>query len=81
MNNVRLGIVLNYSAAFRHTAGVKSCGFILKGPSFSLKYSCQNINFDINFPFLAANYFIVKLRQGSGKDRQGMALKAKGLKA
>ena len=26
-------------------------------------------------------YNIVKLRQGSGKDRQGMALKAKGLKA
>ena len=25
--------------------------------------------------------YIVKLRQGSGKDRQGMALKAKGLKA
>ena len=24
---------------------------------------------------------IVKLRQGSGKDRQGMAFKAKGLKA
>ena len=24
---------------------------------------------------------IVKLRQGSGKDKQGMALKAKGLKA
>ena len=24
---------------------------------------------------------VVKLRQGSGKDRQGMALKAKGLKA
>ena len=24
---------------------------------------------------------IVKLRQGSGKDRQGMALKVKGLKA
>ena len=24
---------------------------------------------------------IVKLRQGSGKERQGMALKAKGLKA
>ena len=24
---------------------------------------------------------IVKLRQGSGNDRQGMALKAKGLKA
>ena len=24
---------------------------------------------------------IVKLRQGSGKDRQGMALKAKGLEA
>ena len=24
---------------------------------------------------------IVKLRRGSGKDRQGMALKAKGLKA
>ena len=29
-----------------------------------------------------SNYLIfVKLRQGSGKDRQGMALKAKGLKA
>ena len=26
-------------------------------------------------------YIIVKLRQGSGKDRQGMAVKAKGLKA
>ena len=26
-------------------------------------------------------YIIVKLRQGSGKDRQGMALKGKGLKA
>ena len=25
--------------------------------------------------------FIVKLRQGSGKDRQGMAVKVKGLKA
>ena len=25
--------------------------------------------------------YFVKLRQGSGKDRQGMALKAKGLKA
>ena len=24
---------------------------------------------------------VVKLRQGSGKDRQGMAVKAKGLKA
>ena len=27
------------------------------------------------------NIFIVKLRQGSGKDRQGMAHEAKGLKA
>ena len=27
------------------------------------------------------NYKIVKLRQGSGKEGQGMALKAKGLKA
>ena len=25
--------------------------------------------------------YIVKLRRGSGKDRQGMAVKAKGLKA
>ena len=30
---------------------------------------------------LKNSLFIVKLRQGSGKDRQGMALKAKGLKA
>ena len=27
------------------------------------------------------SWLIVKLRRGSGKDRQGMALKAKGLKA
>ena len=27
------------------------------------------------------NELIVKLRRGSGKDRQGMAVKAKGLKA
>ena len=26
-------------------------------------------------------HIVVKLRQGSGKDRQGMAVKAKGLKA
>ena len=32
----------------------------------------MRVSFDILF---------VKLRQGSGKDRQGMALKAKGLKA
>ena len=31
--------------------------------------------------FLAGQQKIVKLRQGSGKDRQGMAVKAKGLKA
>ena len=29
----------------------------------------------------AMSAVFVKLRQGSGKDRQGMALKAKGLKA
>ena len=29
----------------------------------------------------AESNIIVKLRQGSGKDRQGMAVKAKGLKA
>ena len=33
-----------------------------------------------NFP-LAPSLDFVKLRQGSGKDRQGMAVKAKGLKA
>ena len=30
---------------------------------------------------LLSCYHVVKLRQGSGKDRQVMALKAKGLKA
>ena len=30
---------------------------------------------------LPTAYFIVKLRRGSGKDRQGMAVKVKGLKA
>ena len=28
-----------------------------------------------------SNFTVVKLRQGSGKDRQGMAVEAKGLKA
>ena len=31
--------------------------------------------------FESVNKLIVKLRQGSGKDGQGMALKAEGLKA
>ena len=31
--------------------------------------------------FIIIKIIIVKLKQGSGKDRQGMALKAKGLKA
>ena len=34
--------------------------------------------FDVLSPFKSN---VVKLRQGSGKDRQGMAVKAKGLKA
>ena len=42
-------------------------------------------NFWCDFSWLSSQYtycvIIVKLRQGSGKDRQGMALKAKGLKA
>ena len=33
------------------------------------------------FTFRGILQIIVKLRQGSGKDRQGMAVKAKGLKA
>ena len=33
------------------------------------------------FSLGSANFEIVKLRRGSGKDRQGMAVKAKGLKA
>ena len=40
------------------------------------------IKFDEVFIFiLYMNSLIVKLRRGSGKDRQGMAPKAKGLKA
>ena len=40
----------------------------------------QNFSFNSDKSF-GNPAFIVKLRQGSGKDRQGMALKAKGLKA
>ena len=36
---------------------------------------------DILYKGSLDNFYIVKLRQGSGKDRQGMAVKAKGLKA
>ena len=42
------------------------------------------IELDIYLILLSVFYLeflIVKLRQGSGKDRQGMAVKAKGLKA
>ena len=35
----------------------------------------------ISRTYRALQGLIVKLRQGSGKERQGMALKAKGLKA
>ena len=34
-----------------------------------------------SYASLSCDQNIVKLRQGSGKDRQGMAVKAKGLKA
>ena len=44
--------------------------FITLGPASEYK-----------FMFLLDLEIIVKLRRGSGKDRQGMALKAKGLKA
>ena len=36
-------------------------------------HSTGNVTFD--------DYIFVKLRRGSGKDRQGMAVKEKGLKA
>ena len=43
-------------------------------------YRCET--YDIKGDFIPQKQnSIVKLRQGSGKDRQGMALKAKGLKA
>ena len=35
----------------------------------------------VNYIFYFSFWTFVKLRQGSGKDRQGMALKAKRLKA
>ena len=41
----------------------------------------QVITFDTSMLPQGGLKIIVKLRQGSGKDRQGMALKAKGLKA
>ena len=46
-------------------------GYPLPGINNCLKY-VQN---------LVPGFLFVKLRQGSGKDRQGMALKAKGIKA
>ena len=49
-----------------------------------LQEKCEIIHgqfFVSNVLFLLGQFSIVKLRQGSGKDRQGMAVKAKGLKA
>ena len=44
-----------------------------------VKQMFKKVVFTLKFPKLGK--YIVKLRQGSGKDRQGMAVKAKGLKA
>ena len=41
----------------------------------------QIVDWSLVFSMVSGHYNVVKLRQGSGKDRQGMALKAKGLKA
>ena len=54
-----------------------SIPFITLYPSF--KDSWQPIN--DKFKNRLVQFHIVKLRRGSGKDRQGMAVKAKGLKA
>ena len=43
-------------------------------------FMCMKVKKDVDDKNLLLNIF-VKLRQGSGKDRQGMAGKAKGLKA
>ena len=47
----------------------------------SLSSTCGLFTIANNFQFGTWPVEIVKLRQGSGKDRQGMAVKAKGLKA
>ena len=45
-----------------------------------LHFVVEHVNVGLQTPDNALT-IIVKLRQGSGKDRQGMAVKAKGLKA
>ena len=54
--------------------GVAQLGPVL----LALHLALLNLNI---FAFMLQIILIVKLRQGSGKDRQVMALKAKGLKA
>ena len=56
---------LDYSASCLNTASVDSTTLYTVDDSY------------LNIIYVK----VVKLRQGSGKDRQGMALKAKGLKA
>ena len=41
----------------------------------------QIVEWSLVFSMVSGHYNVVKLRRGSGKDRQGMAVKAKGLKA
>ena len=51
-------------------------------PVLVLMVECRLVfdNIGINV-FTESIFIFVKLRQGSGKDRQGMVLKAKGFKA
>ena len=61
--------------------GLKCCKYE------ALKSEISHWEYNISFTrstacdIISKNIFIVKLRRGSGKDRQVMAVKAKGLKA
>ena len=64
---------LSFLSAFGSGVSISSLYF--------LTASEPSVSFLHKFLRPVANAIFVKLRQGSGKDRQGMAVKVKGLKA
>ena len=70
-------VLLQILNARSKTTGTDTLHFITMRTA---AYRCET--YDIKGDFIPQKQnSIVKLRQGSGKDRQGMALKVKGLKA
>ena len=69
---------MTYCLIQKNEKNCNDCGEVIDGPYYTVdsgKVICEK-DYKVSWYDI-----IVKLRQGSGKDWQGMAVKAKGLKA